>query len=349
LILILAVGLLVGKLIAQEENKIESKYDFIPGEKVIFFDDFTSVNVGDFPAQWNTNGSGEIVTSSKYPGNWFQITKQGYYIPDLSNDLTDNFTIEFDLAPMHVDKSASSIGMYFYILKSDRNKPGYSALPGDAGLRLQPDYEIIFWSNWMENLEWENQGKVDFTFKMGQKYHVAFWIQKLPVRMYIDESKIMDLPRGLKPKYQYNIFRMETLEDAKPLIGNFRVAAGLPDMRNKLLKDGKFISYGVLFDVNSDKVKPESNATLKELAAIIKDNPNLKIKIVGHTDSDGDETANLDLSKRRSASVKSELSSKFGVDASRLETDGKGESSPLAPNDSGVNKALNRRVEFIKQ
>jgi len=238
--------------------------------------------------------------------------------------------------------------MYFYILKGDRNRPGYSALPGDAGLRLQPDYETIFWSNWTENLEWEDKGSVDFTFKFGQKYHVAFWIQKLRVRMYIDESKIMDLPRGLKPKYKYNIFRMETLEDAKPLIGNFRIAAGLPDMRNKLLKDGKFISYGVLFDVNSDKIKPESNATLKELADILKENPALRINIVGHTDSDGDDASNLDLSKRRSASVKTELSGKFGIDASRLETDGKGESAPLAPNDSAVNKAKNRRVEFIK-
>ncbi|MFZ1280177.1 MAG: hypothetical protein WAR59_05025, partial [Ignavibacteriaceae bacterium] len=48
-------------IFAQEGNKINSKYDFIPGEKVIFFDDFTSESVGDFPVQWNTNGSGEIV------------------------------------------------------------------------------------------------------------------------------------------------------------------------------------------------------------------------------------------------------------------------------------------------
>ena len=54
---------------AQENNYITSKYDFIPGEKVIFFDDFTSESIGDFPAQWLTNGSGEIVTSEKFPEN----------------------------------------------------------------------------------------------------------------------------------------------------------------------------------------------------------------------------------------------------------------------------------------
>jgi OOP family OmpA-OmpF porin len=118
-------------------------------------------------------------------------------------------------------------------------------------------------------------------------------------------------------------------------------------MRNKLLKDGKIISYGILFDVNSDKLKPESYSTLKEIADILKENPTIRIRVVGHTDSDGDEASNLDLSKRRGASVKNELVNKFGIDAARLETDGKGESEPLAKNDSAVNKAKNRRVEFI--
>jgi outer membrane protein OmpA-like peptidoglycan-associated protein len=119
-------------------------------------------------------------------------------------------------------------------------------------------------------------------------------------------------------------------------------------MRNKLLKDGKIISYGIQFDVNSDKLKPESYATLKEISDVLKENPTIRIQVVGHTDSDGDEASNLDLSKRRSVSVKNELVNKFGIDAGRLETDGKGESEPIAGNDSAVNKAKNRRVEFIK-
>ena len=119
-------------------------------------------------------------------------------------------------------------------------------------------------------------------------------------------------------------------------------------MRNKLLTEGKLISYGILFDVNSDKLKPESFATIKEMAQVLKDNPTLKIKIIGHTDSDGDDASNLDLSKRRAASVKTVLNKTWSIDAARIETDGKGETAPLAPNDSGINKAKNRRVEFIK-
>ena len=64
--------------------------------------------------------------------------------------------------------------------------------------------------------------------------------------------------------------------------------------------------------------------------------------------ADGADAANLDLSKRRAASVKNELVKSFGVKGDRLETDGMGESQPVAPNDSPANKSLNRRVEFIK-
>jgi outer membrane protein OmpA-like peptidoglycan-associated protein len=120
-------------------------------------------------------------------------------------------------------------------------------------------------------------------------------------------------------------------------------------MRSKLITEGKLVSYGIYFDVNKDVVKPESYGTLKNIADVLTENPEVKIKIVGYTDADGADAANLDLSKRRAASVKNELVKTFGIDAARIETDGKGEMQPVAPNDVPVNKALNRRVEFLKQ
>ncbi len=348
-LLLTCIGFLTCVTYAQENNYIVSKYDFIPGEKIIFYNDFTAENVGDFPAQWLTNGSGEIVTSTKFPGRWFQITKAGYYIPDASEDFTDNFTVEFDIVPMNVVNSETMVGIDFFLLSGTLSSPGYGAQPGQAGMKLHPDYDNVFWNNWSEAREWQgDKGSVTYTFKSVEKYHIAFWIQKQRVRLYANETKVLDVPRGLQSGYKHNIFRIETTDDANPIIGNFRIAAGLPDMRNKLLKEGKIISYGIQFDVNSDKVKPESYSTLKEIAGILKDNPTIRIKIVGHTDSDGDEASNLDLSKRRSASVKNELVNKFGIDAGRIDTDGKGESAPIAANDSAVNKAKNRRVEFIK-
>ncbi len=132
------------------------------------------------------------------------------------------------------------------------------------------------------------------------------------------------------------------------MIANLRIATGLPDMRSKLLTEGKLISYGIYFDVNKDIVKPESYGTLKSIADVLIENPGVKIRIIGHTDADGNDAANMDLSKRRATSVKNELAKTFGIDAARIETDGKGETQPVAANDKAANKAMNRRVEFIK-
>ena len=335
---------------AQNENSTTSKFDFVPGEKVIFYDDFTSESLGDFPALWLTNGSGEIVTSSKFEGKWFQLTQSGYFIPEIKDKFTDNYTIEFDLVIMGEGDSNIASGIDMFLISGDLTNPAGGGQPGMAGLKISPNYEYLFWNNWSEAREWQgDQGQVDFKFKAATKYHIAFWIQKQRVRLYVNTQKVLDLPRGLQPNYIYNEFRIEDItEETTPMISNFRIAAGLADMRNKLITEGKFISYGIYFDVNSDKVKPESTATIKEIAQVLKDNPTIKIAIVGHTDSDGDDDLNLDLSKRRANSVKAELTKTYGIEASRLETDGKGENQPLIKNDNALNKAKNRRVEFIK-
>jgi OOP family OmpA-OmpF porin len=333
---------------AQENNYIVSKYDFIPGENVIFFDDFNSENIGDFPAQWLTNGSGEIVTSRKFPGRWLNMTKMGYYIPEAKEDFTDNFTIEFDFVPMNTANSETMFGLSFYLLTGSKNEPGGGGEPGDAGFQVYLDYDILGWKNWSLVTDLRSNGTATFPFRTNEKYHIAIWIQKQRVRFYANENKVLDVPRAIQAGCKPNIFRFDSRDEAIPLISNFRIAAGLPDMRNKLLNDGKIVSYGIQFDVNSDKLKPESYATLKEIASLLTEYKTIRIKIVGHTDADGDDTSNLDLSKRRSTTVKNELVSKFGIDAGLLDTDGKGESELFAPNDSSVNKAKNRRVEFIK-
>lgn len=341
--------LLITGSFAQNENKTTSKFDFISGEKVVFYDDFTNDNLGDFPANWNTNGSAEIVTSAKLEGRWLKLTKQGYFIPEVKESFTENYTVEFDLfsiEPFQGQLFATTI----YLLSGDLMNPQGGAQPGTAGLRIRLENERVAWNNWSEAREWAgDEGVAAYTFDAEQKFHFAFWFQKQRVRLYINNSKVLDLPRGLNAGYTYNIFRIDSdSEEIIPMIANYRMAVGLPDMRNKLLTEGKLISYGILFDVNSDKLKPESQPVIKEIGTVLKDNPAVKIKIIGHTDADGTDAANLDLSKRRSQSVKNELIETYKIEASRIETDGKGESLPLAPNDSSINKAKNRRVEFIK-
>jgi OmpA-OmpF porin, OOP family len=74
-----------------------SKYDFVPGEKVLVVEDFAQDAVGDFPARWNTNGSGEVVTVSGQTGRWLMISKKGRFIPEFITALPDNFTFQYDV------------------------------------------------------------------------------------------------------------------------------------------------------------------------------------------------------------------------------------------------------------
>ncbi|MFZ0455342.1 MAG: hypothetical protein WAM24_16485, partial [Ignavibacteriaceae bacterium] len=84
----------------KDELKTYSKFDFVPGENVIFFEDFSQDNIGDFPALWNTNGSAEVVTTNLFPGNWLKFSMDNSFWTDQLLALPDNYTIEFDVIPV---------------------------------------------------------------------------------------------------------------------------------------------------------------------------------------------------------------------------------------------------------
>ncbi len=182
---------------------------------------------------------------------------------------------------------------------------------------------------------------------------VSIWRQKTRVRVYLDDKKIWDLPRAMADGLKLNsiYFRNEgaSNDDDAYFIGNLRVAVGAADTRNKLITEGKFVTHGILFDVNSDKIKPESYGAIKDIATVLTENGDVKVSIIGHTDSDGDDAANLTLSKKRAEAVKYTLNKEFNIEASRITTDGKGESQPIDKNTTTLGKASNRRVEFVKQ
>jgi outer membrane protein OmpA-like peptidoglycan-associated protein len=340
----------------QQQTSLQSysKYDFIPGEKVIFYDDFSQDAVGDFPALWNTNGSAEVVTTNLYPGNWMKFVGDHCVWTDELLKLPDNYTIEFDIIPVMGEEGETMAGYYFRLYQSINQKAwDGGAVPGKAGFNFAVEYtgrptyrtyvngdegELLGLTGYIDDEELKQ--------KKDQKYHIAVWVQKSRVRLYQEQNKIIDLPKA----FPVNSVKMDRIrfEYGAAMISNIRIAVGAPDMRNKLMTEGKLVTYGIYFDVNKDIVKPESYGTLKEIAAILNEVPDVQVSIVGHTDSDGADAANLDLSKRRAASVKKELVNSFGVNGDRLATDGLGESQPVAPNDSPASKALNRRVEFIK-
>ena len=340
------------------------KFDFVPGEKIIVLEDFSKDALGDFPDKWNTNSTGELFTVEGKPGKWLMLQKDGIFLPEFITSLPENFTLQFELmcnkefsfysTPLYLDIASLKSQKNFTDWKqySYTNRNGIEILfhPTNAGFSAgSTEYKVF--ENGVSSLK--NQTYTSqFHSRTKNSVKISVWRQKQRIRVYMNEEKVWDVPKALNASTQYNsiMFALGSSRDPKDryYLGDIKLAVGAPDTRNKLITEGKFVSRGILFDVNSDKIKPESYGALKDIANVLSENAEVKVKIIGHTDSDGDAQSNLELSNRRAEAVKAALTQQFNIDASRMQTDGKGEAEPADKNPTAEGKANNRRVEFIK-
>ena len=334
--------------------QVYSNYDFEPGETLVWYDDFAPDAVGDFPAQWNTNGTGEIVTLSGTDGKWLKLANGSVYVPEFPNDLPENFTLEFDMITKGLDRQTSSTARLLIRLEEDQklfrsNSYAHVSIPLaqyiDAGIRVQNRFNGETTVNNSLNLDVRNA--------VLDRAHLAFAINGPRLRLWMNERKLVDLPRFLEPgvvrglKFELTQLPGES-KDQYLFLANLRIAETGEDLRSALLKEGRFTTTGIHFESGSSKLRPESAAVLQPLSELLKQQPELRLQIIGHTDADGETEANQELSLQRAAAVKTALTESYQVAAERLEVSGKGESQPLAENDTAHGKAQNRRVEFVK-
>lgn len=137
--------------------------------------------------------------------------------------------------------------------------------------------------------------------------------------------------------------------ETKEMETNKIVFLNASQMEQAIADSGKVALYGILFDFDKDVVKPESKPTLDEIAKLLQAKPDMKLKIVGHTDNKGTAEYNLDLSTRRAANVVAAFTSVYGIAPNRLTSEGAGLTQPIASNDTEEGRAKNRRVELIAQ
>lgn len=330
--------------------RTNSKYDFEAGNKEVFFDDFDRVAVGDFPIDVNTNSGGEVMNVDEKNGKWLGISKNGTFLFDALQNIPENSTLQFELGVSgESDCSYGGFGLKFFTQNEDEMDihfadGSYLTLnPGscsNSSILVRKDGNAV-----IEN----TQDMADWDLDEDRFAKIEIWRQNGRIRVYINEQKEWDIPRFFSEKEPYSLaFFRYTYAEAVFLIGNVRLAKAGEDNRSKLLTEGRFSTNEILFDVNSDKIKPVSNDIIKEIGDLLVENAGVKIKIIGHTDSDGDANTNLSLSKKRADAVKMRLVYGFGIDENRITTDGKGETEPLNDNKTAEDKAQNRRVEFIK-
>ena len=340
--------------VANEKNapslKGYSKYDFVPGDKVLYFEDFSQDAIGDFPALWTTNGGGEVKTVNIAPGHWFHMNKEdAVYCYTKQIQFPENFIMEFDIIPD--GDFANGYALTFY--EDPENAELTDDLyPGKKGVHISFEEGRWYTKGYDNSLDvggWIEGESSTNPVVLQQVNHVIIWVQNRRLRIYHQGAKAFDMPTNIHAGSKFNRLRFSGWSThSTPYVTNLKITTAAPDTRSKLITEGKLVCYGIYFDVNKDVVKAESFGTLNDIAKTLKENPTVKIKIIGYTDSDGDDAKNLDLSKRRAAAVKNALATEFGIDGGRIQTDGKGESEPISPNTTTEGKAKNRRVEFIK-
>jgi OOP family OmpA-OmpF porin len=317
-----------------EDMTLYTKYDFVPGNKVIFYDDMKGEEEGEFPSRWNLDrGVYEVVRLGKE--YWIMCTNEGLIRPKTPvAPLPPMYTVELEFYDNGPKLSGNCFDIYW--VDSDGQRIGvFEEYSGGTVLVIRGNHlanKIL------------NQ-------KLTKGVHtMRIMATKSSIKCYVDEVRVANVPKmenfnpvgfclGQRP---YNDPKNPTL------FRGFRFAEGGKSMREQLDETGKIVTHGILFDVNSAKIKGESYKTLKDIGQLLQDDPQLRLSIEGHTDSDGSDEHNATLSQNRANSVRDYLISTYNIDAGRLEAKGWGESNPIDNNDTPEGKANNRRVELVK-
>jgi OOP family OmpA-OmpF porin len=311
-----------------------NRYDFVPGDKVLVYDDFSDTDVGEYPAKWTIkDGGGNAVEVVDFGGRRFlksryqkdgQTSALQWLRYAIKGDLPKDFTIEFDA------DLAGPVSAVF------------GTLQGYGGQEVR--------------LNFHKEGKVNTFNAEGNLpvaqgiQHVAIAVSGTQVKVYVSGERIVADPDGVtRPIERIGVYFQEPWPECADhqMFTNYRLAEGGKPAKQMLAGEGRIVTHGILFDTGSDAIKPESAPTLRAILAILQEDPKLRFSVEGHTDDQGGPKVNGPLSERRAAAVKAWLV-KQGIADARLTSKGLGATKPIDTNATAEGRANNRRVEFVK-
>ncbi len=324
-----------------------NKFDFVSGDEVIFSDELAGEKMGEFPSQWDLV-KGNIENATLNGENVIAIFKAGGITPLMKspkNYLPEDFTIELDFYKAgNTSSDADYInGTYNFYIKDGNTKVvsidnlwGY--LSGSFGKQFRASIRSAGGEN--------RQVSEQVVYKSGWN-RISISFNKRALKIYVNETRVVNAPNVAQGKW----FSIETTQnggrEATFFIRNVRIAKGAVPLYNRMMSDGKFITYGITFDVGKSTIKPESMGEINRIVQLMTENPTLKFSVEGHTDSTGNAASNQTLSEARSKAIVDKLVS-MGIAADRLTASGKGQNNPIADNSTDEGRAKNRRVEFVK-
>jgi OmpA-OmpF porin, OOP family len=322
---------------SQQPEFTTLKSTFIPGEKTIFYDDFSDMGPDDAPPHFKVRGAAPEL---RVAGNTRQLTviqSRTVLAPNLTA-LPANFTLEAELACETGNHRADILIKLFSKNKEVFHLVFYASDPtSDLVASMRAPYSEL--------------GRKRFNTKWNEPGKLALWLQNGRLRVFFKGDKQLDFNQvEMPPIDKVEIEHGLSGANAKSIgYRMVRFAESTPDFSQMITSSGRYVTHGILFDTDSDRLKPESAPVIQSIAMGLETNPNLKLLIEGHTDSVGNADHNMDLSRRRAEAVKSVLVGQFKVDTARLSTAGMGATKPIDSNDTPQGRSQNRRVELVKQ
>ncbi len=315
-----------------------NKYDFIPGDIVIFEDAPSAEEEnGEFPSRWDLykgateigevngenvimflNGGGEIVPYLKNP--------KEDYLPEI-------FTLEMDVW----FEKGTNFHRYWISLKDKKNQ--FNTGPSDSFTIYANGIEFLDTDKRYPGTESRNWA----VEPLGRWRHISIAFTKGKMKAYMDDTRLINVPHYEKNPTGITI----DSENDNMYVKNIRIAKGGVKYYDRFLSDGKIIVNGIKFDVNKATLKPESMGPINKIYKLMLKNTEVNFSVEGHTDTDGSKEANQILSVARAKTVMNKLI-EMGIDKTRLKFTGFGENKPLDNNITPEGKANNRRVEFVK-
>lgn len=307
-------------------------YDFIPGDRTIWTEDFSEDQVGDFPSRLQlVEGNFEVVSIKGH--NWLHSVDGGTVIAILPEKLPQRFTLEFD----------------YWVGNGLSNPISFQTTDDGDGATWGCYHDEI----WVEGGKGGGSARKDVADPEATANTFVtcrFMVDGKYIKGYMSSQRLANVPNA-------NVLRGDSLiihipgpgEPNQVLVSNFRLAEGGKPLYQALMASGRVSTHGILFASGSDQIQGESTPTLKEIGTMLQQHPELKLLIEGHTDNQGAAAANQALSEKRAAAVKAYLVANYGAAAARLTTRGYGESKPVATNDTPEGRQNNRRVELVRE
>ncbi|MBR6640196.1 MAG: OmpA family protein, partial [Muribaculaceae bacterium] len=300
----------------QTPKSLEATYaksDFVPGDEIIFEDLLVGEQLGEFPSRWDLERgvaeiarvNGETVIAMAGNDSWIKPL-----MTDFSTDyLGDVFTVEYDMLYNNSEKTGSpAIEIDFMAPEQERDNEIYTLRYNMSWDKQDVDVDYV------KNGSTSNTDKKgsansgdQLVLNDGQWHHYAISFNKRALKVYIDGVRVINIPNAKAGAGWITFWSGHHQPENYTYLKNVRIAKGAVPLYDRMMTDGKIITYGITFDVGKSTIKPESMGEINRIVQLMTENPDLKFSVEGHTDSTGNAASNQTLSEQRSQAIVAKL------------------------------------------